>query len=588
MQILWRDARAWSVALAMSVCVLTGCATNGASHSVKSSGNAPMPDSTVAEPLTAEQQRQAQALAHYATGEILGNEKGDEEALAEYRKSLALNPHNPVLALRIAQVYLNRRDVTNAVAVLESAVKLDPGSADAWYGLGVVYRRYDSPKAIAAWRQALKADPTSANAIRALVEEYLLHGTAADIAGVVQPALKQTSKDPMYWMSLGDTLSIALRQTPSLWKQIGKASVRQCYEKALALSPNDLDIQARVAESYADSGEFQMAADVYAKLLKARPGNPILLDRLWRMYAQSDQKEKAVATLEQILKRDPLRFEVYNALGDLYEELDKTDRAIANYQQSLILNPNQLNLYVHIALAQMRIRKFKDASTTLESAKEKFPTKYQVPYLTGLLLSDEKQYTNAVASFGDAETLAREDPEESKLSSAFYFSYGSACERAGDEEKAASLFRKAIDLDPNNHNAYNYLGYMWADKGLHLDESMELIQKALKLEPDNGAYLDSFGWVLYRMGRYEEALPNLQRAVTLMKKEDEQEDATVLDHLAEVLLKLNKRDEAVDAWRRALKVDPDNKDIAGKLQKYNANHPPAPTSSAVPPESQTR
>jgi tetratricopeptide (TPR) repeat protein len=205
-----------------------------------------------------------------------------------------------------------------------------------------------------------------------------------------------------------------------------------------------------------------------------------------------------------------------------------------------------------------------------------------------LLLNDQKQFTNAIASFAEAEKLAMDDPEESKLSSAFYFSYGSASERAGDEEKAASLFRKAIDLDPNNHNAYNYLGYMWADKGVHLDESMQLIQKALKLEPDNGAYLDSLGWVLYRMGRYEEALPNLRRAVTLLKKEDEQEDSTVLNHLAEVLLKLGKRDEAVDVWRRALKVDPDNKDIAGKLQKYSADHTAVPTSSAAPPESPTR
>jgi len=116
---------------------------------------------------------------------------------------------------------------------------------------------------------------------------------------------------------------------------------------------------------------------------------------------------------------------------------------------------------------------------------------------------------------------------------------------------------------------------------VHLEESLELIQKALKLAPDNGAYLDSLGWVLFQMGRYEEALPPLQRAVAMIQKEDQQEDATILDHLAEVLLKLDKRDEALAALRRAAKADPDNKDLAGKLQKYSA----APTSSAAPPES---
>jgi len=305
------------------------------------------------------------------------------------------------------------------------------------------------------------------------------------------------------------------------------------------------------------------------------------------MYSQSGQKEKAIAVLEQIVKRDPLRFEVYNALGDLYDDLDKTDRAISNYQQSLVLNPNQLELYVRVGITQIRLKKYPDASATLASAKEKFPTKYQVPYLVGLLQIDQKDFTNAVASFADAETLAKEDPEEIKPSSAFYFNYGSAYERLGQDDKAVTMFRKAIELDPNNHNACNYLGYMWADKGVHLQESLELIQKALKLEPNNGAYLDSLGWVLFQMGRYEEALPQLQHAVEAIKKEDQQDDATVLNHLAEVLIKLGKRDEAIDAWRRALKVDPDNKDIAGKLQKYSTDHTAVPTSLAAPPESPT-
>jgi tetratricopeptide (TPR) repeat protein len=122
---------------------------------------------------------------------------------------------------------------------------------------------------------------------------------------------------------------------------------------------------------------------------------------------------------------------------------------------------------------------------------------------------------------------------------------------------------------------------------VHLEESLELIQKALKLEPDNGAYLDSMGWVLFRLGRTEEALPYLKRAVEILQKEDKQDDATVLNHLAEVLLKLGKRDEAVDVWRRAAKVDPDNKDIAEKLLEYGAGHSAAPTSPAPPPESPT-
>jgi tetratricopeptide (TPR) repeat protein len=582
MRITWRDARALTAALTAGLCAAVGCSTTG--KPAVDSG--PMPNATPSLQLTAAQEQQAEAVAHFGAGMALEISSGASAGLPEYQKSLELDPHNVSLALHVAQIYLNRRNFTNALAVLESTTKVNPDQPEAWYGLGVAYRTADQmPKAIAAWRQALKIDPTYSNAMRFLLDAYVQEGTAADVASVVGSALKQMTKDPDYWVGLGDTLNAVLRQKPSLAATIDRATIAKCYQKALALAPDDLETQARVADSYADSGDYQLAAEAYAKLLKARPNNPVILDRLWRMYAQSDQKDKAIATLEAMLKRDPLRFEVYNALGDLYDDLDKPERAIANYQQSLVLNPNQLNLYVRVALDQMRLKKYADAGLTLTQAAEKFPTKYQIPYLVGLMESDQKNYTNAINSFAEAETLAKEDPEETKPSSAFYFAYGSACERFGDDEKAAAMFRKAIDLDPNNHNAYNYLGYMWADKGVHLQESLELIQKALKLNPDNGAYLDSLGWVYYRLGRYEEALPPLRRAVEMLDKEDKQEDATVLDHLAEVLLKLGKQPEAVEVLRRAVKLEPDNKGIAEKLEKYSASHTGPIISPAAPPES---
>jgi len=203
----------------------------------------------------------------------------------------------------------------------------------------------------------------------------------------------------------------------------------------------------------------------------------------------------------------------------------------------------------------------------LGAAKERFPARYQIPYLYGLVYSDSKQYTNALTAFADAETLAHESPDEPKLTSAFYFAYGSACERADQIDRAVPLFKKSIELDPENHAAYNYLGFMWADKGVHLEEALKLINKAIELEPNSGAYIDSLGWVLYKLGRYDEALPQLRRACQLIT-----DDPTVFDHLAEDLMKLGKRDEAISVWRRALEVEPGNKDINEKLQKYAPDH----------------
>ena len=314
------------------------------------------------------------------------------------------------------------------------------------------------------------------------------------------------------------------------------------------------------------NGEFQKAADVYAKLLIQNPDTPRIRERLAANYIRADQKEKAAAVLEEIIKREPLQFAIYNYLGEVYEDLGQHEKAISNYQQSLVVNPNQPENYSLITALQLDSKQVDLAQQTLATWKGKYPADFRVPYFTGLIQTDRKQYADAVASFADAESLAKESGPDVKLSSKFYFSYGAVSERAGDYDKAVSFFQKCLQLDPADHAACNYLGYMWADKGVHLQEALDLVQKAVKLDPDNGAYIDSLGWVLFKLGRNEEALVQLRRAVDLIK-----DDATLCGHLADVLLKVGKTEEALTVLHHASELDPVNKEISEKLQKLKGN-----------------
>jgi tetratricopeptide (TPR) repeat protein len=403
--------------------------------------------------------------------------------------------------------------------------------------------------------------------MRELLKIYVQQGPLTEAVAILDHAWRQQSKDANYWMSVGDLYTFALKQKPPLASQVDRSRILRSYDKAFALSPQDPEILWRLATVYLDANDYKMAADMFSKLLALNPNAPQIRERLALTYIQAGEKEKAIPVLEEIIKLNPLRFETYNALGDLYDDLDKEERAISNYQQSLVLNPDQLEVYLRVVFAQLRLKKYDDALQTLGTARQKFPTRYQIPYLLGLTYSDQKQYNRAIELFADAENLARGSSEEKKPNSAFYFSYGAACERVGDTDKAAGLFQKSIGLDPENHVALNYLGYMWADKGIHLDEALKLINKALALEPNSGAYIDSLGWVLYQMGRYDEALPQLRRATELIK-----DDSAVYDHLGELLMKLGKRDEAIAQWRRAHEIEPDNKEITEKLDKYTGQH----------------
>jgi len=548
-------------AAVVGLCVGIGCATTGP--------QAGKPDQL---DLTPAEDRHAAALAHYATAVSLATTKGISAALPEFKLARELDPGNMAVAFLLAEYYRSQQDTTNAIAVLDTAIAANPNSAEPLVAKGLTYRvAYDATNAITAFRQALKVEPTHAGALRALTESYLIMDDTNNVVSLLNESFRQHSTDALYWTMLGDLSGIALQQKPSLAGRLKPTQAKQCYERALELAPKNPDILLRVGDAYLNANEFKAAAETFAKLLDLRPNLPQLRERLAAVYLKLDQKDKAIALYKDLIKHEPLRFEFYNALGELYEDVGKLDDALNFFEQSLKLNPDQSDIYVAICEVQRRLKRSADATKTLAAWKKRFPVDWRVSYIQAFIHSGNKDYTKAVAAYADAETLAREAPQEVKLNAQFYFSYAAACERAGDLDKATALFRKVITADSKFANAYNYLGYMWADKGTNLTEAVELIQKAVTLEPDNGAFLDSLGWAFHKLGRDAEALPQLRRAVELLEKdtkrdqEDKQDDAVVYDHLADVLIKLNKRADAIAVWKRAIKLDPGNKDIAAKL-----------------------
>src|SRR5205807_1631061 len=145
----------------------------------------------------------------------------------------------------------------------------------------------------------------------------------------------------------------------------------------------------------------------------------------------------------------------------------------------------------------------------------------------------------------DMEKLAGSNEEKETV----HFSRGSMFERTKKYDSAEAEFRKVLEINPDNPNALNYLGYMLADRGMKLEEASLMIKRALDQEPDNGAYLDSMGWVYYQLGKLNEAEGMLVRAV-----ERTGQDPTVHDHLGDVYFKLGKTKEAISQWQNSVKA----------------------------------
>ena len=204
------------------------------------------------------------------------------------------------------------------------------------------------------------------------------------------------------------------------------------------------------------------------------------------------------------------------------------------------------------------------AITILRDARRRYPDAPEFAYYLGLALREAKKPKDAVVTFEEALNEAQNSNSE-MLKPRFFLDYGAAAQQAGLFDKAAELFRKAIAMDPANAaEPYNYLGYMWAEQNMHLDEAEDAVKRALQLDPGNGAYLDSMAWVQFRQGKFDQALENLQRAIQNLPRED----PVVLEHLGDVQIKLNHVPEALEAWGKAKNLDPTNAGIAAKIDLH--------------------
>ena len=152
----------------------------------------------------------------------------------------------------------------------------------------------------------------------------------------------------------------------------------------------------------------------------------------------------------------------------------------------------------------------------------------------------QKRYASADAILKDG---LRRHPEDDTL----LFARGAAIERLGRAIEAERLLAKAIQVNPKNAMALNYLGYMLADRGVKLQEAVAYIQRALALDPKNAAYLDSLGWAQFRMSRVDEAEKNLRTALQY-----EADDPAILEHLGDLLMQTGRKEEALGVWQKAL------------------------------------
>ena len=522
----------------------------------------------------------ADALARFVEGMAFEENGEMERALEAYRKVLNVDPGQSELASRVAGLLIQQDDFPQAIDVLKDAIKANPKNAEPYQQLAFIYTRYlkRTDQAIDYANRAIALNPGDVEGYQRLVEIELAAGQERRAIEALDRALKVQSTDPNFWIRLGKLYVAILFKSDSQPKPDELKKTNEIFKRAAENSGDDPGILKDVADYYAASQQLKEAIPLYLRVLELQPEDANAREKLATGFVLTNQRDKAVEMLEQIIKEHPEKYQPYDLLAQVLDEearsLQRANRieeakakfakVAANYEQSLLINPNHAGTYVR--LAELLLGALRDpdrAVKLLGEARRRFPGAPEIVYYLGIAQREAKQSQQAVATFEEALHEAQLEEDDDFVNAKFYFNYGAAAEQAGLYNKAADLLRKSIALDPENSaEACNYLGYMWADHNMNLEEAETMIRRALQSEPNNASYLDSLGWVEFRKGQFDRGLDDLLRAA----KTAEREDPVVFEHIGDTYLKLNRTREALEAWQKALSLDPKNKNLADKIQ----------------------
>jgi tetratricopeptide (TPR) repeat protein len=468
-----------------------------------------------------------------------------EKAEQVLRGMLKNDPENEPAVEQLTQLLMDEGKSAEAVSLLERTTEhsTSPVLLDL---LGDAYTQsHELTKAEQAYRKAAEIDPSELSHQRGLGQTLMAEEKYAEALTVYEKISELVPDDPDVYLRIA--------QIYRELHELGKAE--EYLVKARQYAPGNLDVMYNEAMLYQAQGRFEDAIRVLSNAvtgIKAQPaGTPsrhrslaLLYQQLGQLYRETQNYQAAIYTFEELghqgeeedRRARMMIMDTYRAAKDLGKALQAGKDALARYpadpairaSQALLLGENgQTDEAVKILRAQMRGN---------DGDREAYLNIAQV-YERG------RRYKEAEEAARAAEAL----PGQPRDNEMVWFLLGAIYERQKLFDKAEEQFKKVLAVNPKNAPVLNYYGYMLGDLGIRLEEAEELVQRALKEEPYNGAYLDSLGWIYFKQNKLDSAETTLRKAVGR-----ESHDATIHAHLGDLFARTGRSDLAAAEWEKSL------------------------------------
>lgn len=512
-----------------------------------------------------------------------------DKAVKHFEKSLELDPNNGAAQFQIARAQKRENKPAAALSAAEKALELDPQNPFYYVFLGQFYRQLRKiPEAIETYErlvQDVEQKPEYYEELAMLYLQNQEHRKAISTYDKIEErygtSIEVVRRRQLIYLQQDD-LERAIKEGEKLIATFPNVEpyIIQQAEILLRLQRKE-EAKALLNELLLESDEFPQAYLLLAQIhqsegnteaqntaLEAAFSSPALnldakIDILMRYYqnmALDVSYQQAGLQLSKLtLEAHPQAAEPYSMLGDFQLAGGDFAEARKNYISALERNPDNYDLWERVIQLDLNEQDYQAAVAHSESALEYFPNQAMLWYYSGSANYLQKAYQEAVAALEQGLMLAT----DKRLKSQFSSQLGDVYHALKSFQKSDKAYEEALSYDPNNAHAMNNYSYFLSLREEKLGRAKELSAKLVERYPENATYLDTHGWVLYQRGEYGQAAAFLQKAV-----EGAPNDGTVLEHYADVLFRLRKKEEAIRLWKRAKELGGDlSPDIDRKIQR---------------------
>jgi tetratricopeptide (TPR) repeat protein len=528
-----------------------------------------------------------QAYYHFLQGSLAELDNDSLKALEAYKTGLTFDPDSIFLKFRIAKLHFRLAQMPAAVEMAQqipvekiTTVAMFLEMAKIFFDAG------EHSRALQILAEGERQFPLEQRL-------YISHGTLLltekdyQAAGAVFLDLLQhvpDSAEAHYYLGI-----IALEKNTKL-EAVGhfeqaivlNKSFERAYVKLVALleeaeesqraielieaflidvNPHHREFRLRLVSLYVAQKGRDQAIGHLDYLLKLNPGDLHAQVRKAQVYGEQGNFPAAIEELNAVLLDRPNELRVRDFLGLLYEEMKDYESAIQAYQANIQIDPTFFDSILHLGFVSYRLKRNEEALSYLDQAVKLNPKRPEPYLLLGLTYFQMKDYQQAKARLEDG---IHQDPSNAEL----HFNLGTTYDKLDRFDEVVREMEQALELDPEHADALNYLGYSYADRSINVEEAVSLTQQAVKLKPHNGYYVDSLAWALYKVGRNEEALEMMQRAVALVP-----DDPVIYEHLGEIFLLREEHEKARDAWIHSLQLDSTNEALKQRFRDTGFGEP---------------